>query len=372
MPALTRMERFKISATHRQDWYRAMAMACGDGKSVFVVLERLATEYSRTGHPLAPLLRELIRRMSGAQGGGAAKGARVTIGTDLIGLVPTNEANLIDAGESSGKLENGFMKAADYLQATERLKDEILGPLKEPVFLLFLLLGVLTFFSMQVLPTFEGIAPRDKWPRHAQLYGALADKAIPLTIGAVVLMAFGSWLMIRAAANWIGPRRNLADRYLFPFTLITRVNSAALLTSLSGFVAAGVKFDVALNQLASTSNRYMKTIYGQLKTSMRNAAQPEDALCSLHIMDRGYHWMIRLYGDSSDFAGAMARISEKVIEFTIIRTRGTFVIVNMLLKLLVAGFIIWTMGSLYGIVQAVKSQATAMLVTPSLSSVYVG
>src|ERR1039458_3265660 len=97
MTVLTRMERLRISAKHRQDWDTAMAQACGDGKSVYIVLERLAVEYSRTKHPLAPLLRELIRRMTGVQGGGAAKGARVTIGTDLIGLVPTNEANLIDA-----------------------------------------------------------------------------------------------------------------------------------------------------------------------------------------------------------------------------------------------------------------------------------
>jgi hypothetical protein len=114
----------------------------------------------------------------------------------------------------------------------------------------------------------------------------------------------------------------------------------------------------------------MKTIYGQLKTSMRNAAPPEEALCGLHIMHKSYHWMIRLYGDSSDFAGAMSRISNEVIEIAILRTRGTFVIVNMLLKILVAGFIIWTMGSLYGIVQAVKSQATALLVTPSPTFVY--
>lgn len=372
MIPLTRIERFRITAKHRQDWYRAMSKACGDGKSVYVVLERLATEYSRTRHPLAPLLRELIRRMTGVQGGGAMKGARVTIGTDLIGLVPTNEANLIDAGESSGKMEVGFLRAAEYLQATQRLKNEILDPLKEPVFLLLLLMGVLTFFSYQILPTFENIAPRANWPRGAQWYGAIADKAMLMSLVLLVLLVGGSYLFMRAAANWTGPRRVMADRYVFPFTLVTQVNSAALLTSLSGFVSAGVKFDVALAQLASTSSRYMKMIYGQLKTSMRNAAQPEEALCALHIMPRSYHWMIRLYGDSSDFAGAMARISEEVIEFAIVRTRGTFVVVNMLLKILVAGFIIWTMGSLFGIVQAVKSSATAVTLWTPAQTAYFG
>lgn len=371
MPTLTRTQRFRITAKHRQDWYYAMSKAIADGKSVYVVLERLAVEYSRTRHPLAPLLRELLRRMTGAKGGGATAGARVTIGTDLAGLVPNNEANLIDAGESSGRLETGFFRAAEYLKTTQRLREEILGPLKEPVFLLMLLMGVLIFFSNQILPTFENIAPRDKWPAGARAYGSIADHALLITLVMVALMGGGSVLFVRLAANWTGGRRALADHYLFPFTLLSRVNSAALLTSLSGFVAAGVKFDVALNQLQSTSNLYMKGIYAQLKTSMRNAAKPEDALCGLHIMDRSYHWMIRLYGDSSDFAGAMGRISEEVIEFAIVRTRATFVVVNMLLKILVAGFIVWTMGSLFGIVQAVKASAATALWTPA-QTIFVG
>lgn len=355
MATLTLWQRLAITAKARQDWYYAMARAVGDGKSVYVVLERLSGEYARSRHPLAPLVRELLRRMSGAAVPGSAASGRATVGTDLTGLVPTNEASLIDAGESSGSLATGFRRAGDYLQATRRLREEIVGPMQEPVGLVLMLLAVLVFFSIEILPTFTAIAPRERWPRAAQVYGQLADHDIPLTVVVIAAMGAGLVAFLRAAATWTGPRRKLCDRYLFPFTLLTRVNGAAVLTSLAGFVAAGVKFDVALNQLQLGSNRYMKTIYGQLKTSLRNAATPEDALCGLHIIDRGQHWMIRLYGDSSDFPGAMGRIAEEVIANAIARTRATFRIINMVLKVLVAAFIVWTMGSLLGIVQAVKS-----------------
>jgi type II secretory pathway component PulF len=372
MATLTPVQRLMISAKARQDWYHAMARAVGDGKSVYVVLEKLSAEYARSRNPLAPLVRELLRRMSGAAVPGAAAGGRATVGTDLTGLVPTNEASLIDAGESSGSLATGFRRAGDYVQATRRLREEIVGPMQEPVGLLLMLLAILVFFSIEILPTFTAIAPRARWPRAAQVYGELADQAIPLALAVVAAMGVGLIAFFRAAANWTGPRRALCDRYLFPFTLLTRVNGAAVLTSLSGFVAAGVKFDVALNQLQQGSNRYMKTIYGQLKTGLRNATTPEDALCGLHIIDRGQHWLIRLYGDSSDFPGAMGRIADEVIAHAIARTRATFAVINMLLKILVAAFIVWTMGSLLGIVQAVRVSATNAQAHSALATKFLG
>jgi type II secretory pathway component PulF len=216
---------------------------------------------------------------------------------------------------------------------------------------------VLVFFSLEVLPVFTSIAPRPLWPRTARLYGGLADHAIAIaavTVG--VLLAAGIGFM-RLAARWTGRLRVLFDRYVFPFTLATRLQGAALLASLSGFVAAGLPFDAALQQLHSGSSRYMRAAYAQLRASLRDAATPEEALCRLHLIDVRYHWMIRLYADSSDFAGAMARIAQEVTENAIARTRATFAAVNLVLKLLVAAFVVWTMGSLLGIVQSVRSSA---------------
>ncbi|GEM_PF-817453 len=353
MPQLSRWQNLQITAKHRREWYTAMTRTLGDGKSLFVILERLGGEYNRTKHPLGPLIRELMARLSGA-GSASRGGARQTVGSDLLGLVPTIEANLIDAGEASGDLAIGFQRAAEHLGKMQALRAEIMGPLKQPVILVAFILGVLVFFSYQILPSFDSIAPRARWPGYSQNYGALADHAIAVSLGLVGVLAGAALWFARAAANWTGVNRARADRYVFPFTLLAQVNTAALLTSLAGFVGAGVKFDVALNQLASSSNRYMKTIYGHLKGSMRDAAKPEDALCALHIVDRSYHWLIKIYGDSSDFAGAMRRISEEVIERSILRARATFAIVNVFLLIAVAAFIVWTLGSLYGIVMTVR------------------
>lgn len=354
MAQLTRWQALQISGKHRLDWYEAMATTLGDGKSAFVVVKLLAAEYTRIRHPMAPLLQELARRMEGNRGGRMGSG---TIGSDLLGLVPPDEANLIDAGESAGKLHEGFLRAAEFLRKNTKLREEVLGPLKEPGILLLMLAGVLVFFSMEILPTFNDIAPRHTWPSGARMYGGLADKAIGIAVGIVVLMIFGTWGFMKASANWRGPTRATFDKVMFPFTLVTRVNSAAMLTALSGYVAAGVKFDAALEQLQANATPYMRSIYTQLRAHLGAGMKPEDAICKLHIVDPGYHWMIRLYGDSTDFAGAMRRISDELVTFATIKARSTFSKVNFMLKVLVAGFIVWTMLSLFGIVQAVKATA---------------
>jgi type II secretory pathway component PulF len=359
MARLTAWQALRISAKARQDWYEAMARALDDGKPVQAVLERLHAEYRRSGQPLAPLLRELIQRMAGTPVAGRPVPLRVTVGTDLGGLVPATEAQLIDAGETAGRLADGFHHAAAYLGTVRRLRGEVAGPLQEPLLLVVMLLAVLVFFSVEVLPVFAAIAPRHAWPAAARLYGALADHALALAIVVMALLLAGGLGFLRLAGRWTGRGRVLCDRHVFPFTLATRLQGAALLASLSGFVAAGLPFDAALQQLHSGSSRYMRAAYAQLRGSLREASTPEEALCRLHLIDARYHWMIRLYADSSDFAGAMARIAAEVTEQAIRRTRATLAAINLLLKLLVAAFVVWTMASLLGIVQTVRSSALA-------------
>jgi type II secretory pathway component PulF len=365
MARLTPLQMLRITAQARQDWYEAMARALDDGKPVQAVLQRLHAEYLRSGQPLAPLLQELLQRMAGTPVAGRQVPLRVTVGTDLAGLVPATEAQLIDAGESSGRLANGFAHAAGYLRTVRRLRAEVVGPLQEPLLLILMLLVVLVFFSVEVLPVFTAIAPRTQWPPAARLYGGLADHALLLAVLVIGVLVAGGFGFLRLASRWTGRGRVLCDRHVFPFTLATRLQGAALLASLSGFVAAGLPFDAALQQLHSGSSRYMRAAYAQLRRGLRDAATPEEALCRLHLIDVRYHWMIRLYADSSDFAGAMARIAQEVTEQAVHRTRATFAAVNLVLKLMVAAFVVWTMGSLLGIVQTVRSSAA---LTPPAAS----
>jgi type II secretory pathway component PulF len=92
---------------------------------------------------------------------------------------------------------------------------------------------------------------------------------------------------------------------------------------------------------------------------------PHDALCELPLLDPACHWMLRLYGRSSDFPEAMQTLSDQMIEFAIRRTRALSTVINLSLKLLVAGFVVWTLLAMYGVVGSVRKGHASVLPTAS-------
>lgn len=352
---LTFMQRMRVTDSLRIKWYRTLASLMSEGHNIFDVLEDMGREFNRVRNPLGIIVSEVKARMAG--GGtreGRRAGSRRSFGSEVAGLVPDNEAKLIEAGETSGSLSNGFTRAAIHLESMGRLKSEVYGPLREPVFLLILLLGVLVFFSVEVLPAFNGIAPRYKWPVYARWFGAVADASVVIAVTvAGLLFAAGAWLRW-AAARWTNDLRYAADRHIWPMTLISKVQAAAMLTSLAGFVAARVPFAYAVETMKEGSSPYMRQVYNDLHSLLRNGQSPADALTGVHIIPVSQHWLIRINGRSKDFAKAMESISNEMIEATLLSTRAVFGVINLLLKVLVAGFVIWTLASMFGVVQTVR------------------
>jgi type II secretory pathway component PulF len=350
------LQRWRLDARTRCEWYRSLASLIRGGMPLESILESMQGEFMRTQHALLPAVEILMLRLRGGDRTPLPKGAdrRRTVGTELTGLVPPVEALLIDAGESAGDLGLGFVRAANYLEAMMRLRRELLAPLREPLMLVAMLLGLLSFFSLQVLPSFADISPRSQWPGAAQAYGALADHAIALSAASIGVIGGGVWLVLWLARQWVGPLRDRMDRGVWPWTLVARVYSATMLVSISGFVSAGISFDSAITQLQAGSDLYMQRVYGHLRDGLRNGLAPHDALCELSLMDPACHWLLRLYGRSSDFSDAMQILSDQMIAFVIRRAKAFSTFLNVSLKLLVAGFVVWTLVAMYGVVGSVR------------------
>lgn len=355
MHDLSFFQRLRINDEHRESWYRTMATLIGEGNNVYAVIDEMSQEFARSRDPLLPIVVEIKARL---RGGGSRSvqrsGSKRTFGTELIGLVPVNEAKLIDSGETAGDLAAGCARAADYVAAMGKLKGEVLTPLREPALLIAVLLCVLVFFSIQVLPAFAGISPRHKWPVYARIFGMLADNSFTITFGTVGAIVAGSIWLKWASANWTNSARYLADKSIWPMTLIARLNAASMLTSLAGFVAAGVPFSSAIQKLQDSTTPYMGQVYGDLHKHLRNGKTPYDALSCVHIIPVSQHWLIRLHGKSTNFSAALESISEKMIKETLQVTKSIFGVVSLLLKLFVAGFVIWAIGSMFGVFMSIR------------------
>ena len=154
-------DRLWITAQHRAQWYLSLAKLARDGIPLFDAIQGIEREMSLTRHPMAPLLRCVLLglrgedrddalakgassidlkgafKASGSKGGGDAlhrgTSLRPTLASQLRGLVPDNEAMLIQAGDVSGKLALGLENAAKLLSAKQALERTLQSALIKPL-----------------------------------------------------------------------------------------------------------------------------------------------------------------------------------------------------------------------------------------------
>lgn len=349
---LTFFQRLRITTAVRLEWYDVFASLTRDGRAVADVLREMQTEFNSVRHPMAPVVNELLKRLSG---GGTVKNIKNrSIGSLLTGLVPTNEALLIEAGETTGSIAKGFERAKEYVTSTDQLIKEVKGAMAQPIVLLLVLLAVIIFYSVKVLPEFSQMAPRAMWSARAQMYGRLADAAIPLALGILVGGGAIFFAYLKVIKLWTGATREALDKHIWPFTTAAQINSAAMLASLASFVGAGKPFADAVNTLGSNSDPYMADVYLRIMGSLKRGKSPPEALSECHIIPGKFHWIIRLYGKSTDFASSLNGLSQRFIETAIKRTKAAFDLIGLLVKLLIVGFVAWTMQTQFDIMQAVK------------------
>lgn len=349
---LTQLQKLQISAKHRQEWYRTLAHITNDGLPIFDALERMAREFAKTGHPMTPLIQALLLRLRGA-GQSVAGTQRRTIGSELMSMVPRGEAMLIQAGEQSGNMSAGFSNAAELLESKGALKSSVINAMVKPAGYLIGLTILLLYFSIKLLPSFEKTRPRAQWPESAQMLGAVADHAWLIASGLCGFLVLGGLAIAFIVPRWDGELRETFDRSVFPFNLIASLHGAALLTTLSGYISAGVPFAEAVQNIRLTASPYMKMQCGKLLNMMKSGKRPDEALTGLSIIHPKFRWIISVYGMSGNSAAAYETISKEI-------TRSVQAFINMLFGtvinnalLITMGFMLfWIYSSMFGIAGA--------------------
>lgn len=342
---LTLLQRFLIKGDHRRKLYGALSKVAADGKSWYAALEVMGAEFVVAKHPLAPLARIVLLRMRGA-GATKAGQARRTLGSELAGMVPDDEAMLIQAGEMSGQMASGLDNAADLVQSKGRLKSAVISSLKNPVGYFLALMGVLVYISTSLLPSFEKAKPRANWTDDAQLLGTISDHVTLIVAASIGLLVAGAASLQWLVPRWTGKLREKADRHVFPFTLIAEINGASFLKTLAGYIASGTPFSEAVKNIAMTATPYMQEQCAKLSDMMRSGKRPEAALCALTIVPQKYHWIIKVYAMSEDAAKVYEDIAVELTNNVEEFVTKLFGHVATGMKFAVGLLIIWIYGAL--------------------------
>lgn len=343
-----RARHLRVTGKVREDFYRAMAKTADDGLPQMEVMERLRKNFAKTNHPMAWVIQEVLGRIRGKKGGSSAE--LKTIGTELAGMVPDAEALLIQAGESAGRLSEGYRNAADYIQNKRKIKAAITGALAKPITYFMAFIGLMLFFSIRLLPAFEKARPRHQWPADAAALGWVADNVyliVGLLLAGLLVSVVGIGYL---TVNWIGEGRDTADRRIPPFPLLAQIQAANLMSALAGFIASGIPFTEAVERVRRSSRGYMRWQCSRLIGYMRSGKRPEEVLVMLPMIHLKYHWIIDIYGMGSDASVTYKNISREMMEQTLVQINIVFgnIIANFFLALL-GGGIIWVYFSMMGI-----------------------
>lgn len=340
----------------RIDFYDTMADTLSEGLPQFEVLQILSKEYEKTRHPLAPIVKRVLSRLRGLEKGSGV--AQRSVGTELTGLLPSEEVALIVAGESSGAFEKGWRNAARYARQSRELKSRIMTLLAKPLLYTTAFVGLLLFFSFYLLPRFEKSRPRANWPADAQLLGWVADNVIvivALIIGGLITFSISmTWLN----HNWVGEGRATADRKLPFFKAIAQIRCANLMSSLSAFMSSGVSFGESLQRIGRGGDPYLRWQAKNLERALKNGKRPEQALQGLSMMDASYHWIVSVYGmlAASNAAQAYERIAETMMSRTLKRLE--LVIGSTLSNVILLGLAVGIMWIYFGMFSIVQSGLT--------------
>ena len=272
----------------------------------------MSKTFGKTGHPLAPVVRIVSLRLRGVDSANGSTKRR-TLGSELKGMVPDDEAMLIQAGDTSGRIEDGLRNAAKLIAAKGVLKASVLGALRKPFGYLLGLIGLLFFMALKILPQFEKSRPRSIWPEDAQMLGTVADHVFLIGGGIAAIVVALVLGLIFVAPAWTGSVREVFDRRVPPFTVMAAMSGASFLTSLAGYIGAGTAFNEAVKSMQGSATPYMREQCARVLFSMKNGRRAEEALCELAIVPQRFHWIIDVYAMSGDAETAYVTIAEQMV-----------------------------------------------------------
>ncbi|MBS1196293.1 MAG: hypothetical protein H6R18_78 [Proteobacteria bacterium] len=331
----------------RRSFYDLAANFISDGVPVYEALQEIGKRWEDQGNAKAAIANSLLAGLRG-QGGTALR-----FGQAIQQWVPSMEAMAIDSGEQAGDIANGLRMASRLTEVAARIRSTVIGEMMYPTFLLILFGAFLYMISTAVIPVFDEILPRDRWPQGPRILGTLADLA-PWLYGAgflfiVVVMAAFSF----SKGPWTGEARSFFDHWMPPWSIHRQISGAILMTCFAALTKAGIPFSAIIAKLAVTASAWDLSHLDLMRSKMRRGMRDGDAMAG-PLFDEDVRWEIGVYGRLTGFAVALESLSERVVDRVINRIKVFAGLLRNFIMLTIAVMIVWVYGSFFAITTAVK------------------
>ncbi|HSV55213.1 MAG TPA: type II secretion system F family protein [Burkholderiaceae bacterium] len=311
----------------RAEFYGLLESFVNDAVPLYDAVQDIHAHYERNRNPRLLITQRIV---AGARG---ATGAVQRLSSSLAWCASPAEVLALDAGEQAGAVALGLRTARAVALRNSQVMKSIAGRLLYPVLFLMALIGLLIFARVETMPIYNQLLPRARWPLIPQILGKITD-LVPVGVPAFVggLVAYLVAFQVTAATWKPGPVRRFFDRFMFPYTVYAQANLAITLSGLSALVGAKVSFGMSIERMRDKAKPWLYAQLDGVMLRLRQGEREGEALATLYRGEES--WLISAYGKRSNFAEALAGLSDRINDKLTARIAAQFGLVSALLLVL--------------------------------------
>ena len=242
------MSKHKLDTMGVSAFCESMAMMVQSGIQTDEAISLLASSHAKNGGVLETALETMRDQVE--QGYGLAYAMKES------GIFPKYALQMVEAGESSGRLEDILFRLARYYAEQKTITDKLRNAVTYPAAMLVLIICVLVVMVTMVLPSFTDVYNKLTGSVTASSYGYVrwAYAFCWIALAAMILIAGA---LIAGLILWQGKHRPLVEKILYKIpicsSILTSMGMFRFTSALTTFIASGEMQDEAvLNSIPMT------------------------------------------------------------------------------------------------------------------------
>ena len=279
-----------------------------------------------------------------------------TLASGMRPWLATSEFMILEAGERGGNLDTAFSEALEAGRVTKEITRTVVAGTLYPIVLIFLLIGVMYGFSIEVIPAFAQVLEPQKWTGNAAILYDISQVVVTWT-PIVVPAIFASIIaIVLTMPILIGPIRVTLDRFP-PWSIYKVVQGASFMISLRGFLSAGIPTPDALRKIHEAGNPYMRERVRVILRGVNSGKNLGDAMrySGHRFPDPDINGEISIYSGLDNFEESLKILAQEWIDGSVQTAQDTSRVLGNTLLVLLALTIMYLAGGLIELQQLITS-----------------
>lgn len=344
-------KRLTFTDRRRMGFYQDLANANEAGIAPIAALTRMR-DVSAPRRSLRWLVRLLNPMLEAAANGQSFANA-------VRPWVPPEDAAMLSAGEEVGDLTSALRELVSLMRMKLQIRASLKKNLLPSAVMIAVIFGLLVFILNLIGPQAKEMVPPEVMSTLDLLPSYIATGEFFMQWGLFLVGALlsGAGVLWLSLARWRpDSAREHLDGRLPPYSLFARVQTAFFLISVSSMMRAGRTFRSAVEQLQGFATPWSYDYYEQMLDRLR-AGMPEVQAMQVGMLPTDVADRLNFYALLPDFGAVMRETARDAMDALLARVEAVGALMRALTMLLLAGFVVWTLASVYDMADGVERAA---------------